>query len=287
MATATEKKTFNYELFRKRVRLFDSSFVGERDLAISQALAQCAKHEPPMLFWEAAAVAFGGATAEIDRLADQIAQMQREAAAREREAASLAASLAEIRQANERLEQENRAWEDEVCRLAGGEAAPPALRFLRPKPWLVAAGLALAAEWLSACLAARARSAEEIYFMLQWLHVLAMALFLAWGVALYKSAGIGPLLVKSAVWIAGWAVAIGLLAWTHGGFEKNALAVDQMLLPTCWWGTRGVRASGLDAGIALFLLQWTLDLNLGLPFGRALCSLAQWIRAQEKRAQRR
>jgi len=287
MATATENKAFNYDLFRKRVRLFDSDQFGERDLAVSQAVRQCAAHEPPLRFWEAAAMAFGGAIGEVERLSDEIARLEAEAAEQARETARLAAALAEAQQANARLAEENRAWESEVIRLAARRAGGGGLRWLPPKPLLVAAAIAIAAEWLTGWLWAPSHSEAGIYFTLQWLHALAMTLFAAWGVAVYKGAGLGPLLAKSALWIAGWAVAIGLFAWMHGCDGGNGLAIYQMMLPFDWWGTRGVRVSGLDAGIALFLLQWTLDLNLGLPITRALYSATQWVLAQEKKLCRR
>jgi len=287
MGTATEKKAFNYDLFRKRVRLFDSDQFGERDLAVSQAVRQCAAHEPPLRFWEAAAMAFGGAIGEVERLGDEIARLVAEAAEQARETARLAAALAEAQQANARLAEENRAWESEVIRLAARRAGGGGLRWLPPKPLLVAAAIAIAAEWLTGWLWAPSHSEAGIYFTLQWLHALAIALFAAWGVAVYKGAGAGLLLAKSALWIAGWAVAILLFAWMHGGLARNALAIDQMMLPFDWWATRGVTVSGLDAGIALFMLQWTLDLNLGLPITRALYAVAAWVHATVRAANRK
>jgi len=48
-----------------------------------------------------------------------------------------------------------------------------------------------------------------------------------------------------------------------------------------------VTVSGLDAGIALFMLQWTLDLNLGLPITRALYAVAAWVHATVRAANRK
>ena len=71
MPTATQAKVFNYDLFKKRVRLFDSDSDGERNLAFTQAVRQCAEHNPPLKFYEAASQAFpsgrGKADEELER----------------------------------------------------------------------------------------------------------------------------------------------------------------------------------------------------------------------------
>lgn len=288
MPSATEKKEFNYDLFRKRVRLFDSDSIGERELAVSQALRQCAQHEPPLLFWEVTAAAFGGSSAAaMDELAEKVSHLQAVAAERERNATRLAASLAEARQAVERLTQENAMWESEICQLSDDGHGLAKLWALRPKPLTTAFGIAIAAEWLTAWLWAGSQTWVDAYFPLQWLHTLAIVLFLAWSVSLWKCAGIKRLLAKWAIWIAGWAATIGLLAYLHGGGLANELAFKQQILPVCWWGTRGVAVSGLDVRVVFFTLQWTLDLSLGLPITRALCAAAEWVHKTAQAANRK
>jgi len=95
------KKEFDVELFRKRVRLFDSSQAGERDVAMRQALQQCAECEPPLLFCEAVSLAYAQPT--DDRLQAAFIELQEKLNQRESEAAMLADNYLDAQQRIEDL----------------------------------------------------------------------------------------------------------------------------------------------------------------------------------------
>jgi hypothetical protein len=97
MPAAPDKSQFDFIHFCKFVRLLDSDREGERNAALNQALKLCAENRPPLLFFEAAALAFGTRNVEHDDLLNKAARLQvevdnltRRLRVRESEAAELA-----------------------------------------------------------------------------------------------------------------------------------------------------------------------------------------------------
>lgn len=97
------KREFDVDLFRKRVRLFDSKSEGERDVAIRQALQQCTDCDPPLLFWEAVSAACGPMDS---RFHAAFAELQERLEQRESEAAQLADKYMEAQNRIEQLTNE-------------------------------------------------------------------------------------------------------------------------------------------------------------------------------------
>lgn len=115
MPTAANKSQFDVMSFRKFVRLMDSPVEGERHAALYQALKLCAQHRPPLLFFEAAALALGNNQGERDALLDKAARLQVEVddltsrlQQREAEAAQLADRFVEAKRTIEQLISESR-----------------------------------------------------------------------------------------------------------------------------------------------------------------------------------
>lgn len=256
MATATKARSFNYELFRKRVRLFDSNAEGERNEAVRQAIGQCARCEPPLHFWEAAGAAFGSVDEE-----------ERE---RLEERAESAESDAEnARQDAERLRQEN-ARLDEELRIRPATDDGDVLRLTILASLLdkleAALAIAISAEWAAVTPVGCFLLGDHAALIAEWLHAVAMGMFLLWSIALYRHSGTKTLSRQLGTWIVGWAVLVGLFGRLDSAFDIHAAGFKQLLVPYRWWGTMGLGFSGLDASVAMIVLGHVIDANAGFPF---------------------
>lgn len=257
MATATQAG-FNYDLFKKRVRLFDSDRDGERNTAISQALRQCAEHDPPLLFYEAMSGAFGdGNNTDQNRMK---------------------ADFAELKTVASRLNDENGRLLQEVDRLRLLRTAsewPPAW-FVQPKPLLFALGITVAMEWLL-LLPFWELPEPDAFLLVQWAHTICVGLFLLWSVALYKCEGSKRLALGRLAWGGAWFFLVAIQAFYHGGFHQNAFRIGVMATPLHWWSAVGF-GSAHNVAPALIVLAGVIDLIYGAPvmlwMGNKLIQLA-------------
>jgi hypothetical protein len=76
MRSAADRTQFDVGTFKKLMRLLDSPIEGERNAALNLARKLCAQHRPPLLLFEAAALAFGAASGEYDEAVDKAARLQ-------------------------------------------------------------------------------------------------------------------------------------------------------------------------------------------------------------------
>jgi len=246
MATATQAGVFNYDLFKKRVKLFDSNRDGERNVAISQALKQCAEHDPPLLFCEAVAVAFGGGnSADQDRIK---------------------ADFAELKTVASRLNDENGRLLQEVDRLRQMSAAsewPPAW-FVQPRPLLFALGIAVAMEWLL-LLPFWELPESDTFLLVQWMHTICAGLFLLWSMAVFKCEGSKRLALGWLAWGGAWAFLVAIHAVYHGGFHMNAFRIGVMASPLHWWSAVRFGSAANNVASTLIALAFVIDLICRAP----------------------
>lgn len=271
MATATgaKPKTFNYDLFRKRVRLFDSDRDGERELAIQQALRQCAESEPPLHFWEAAGAAFGGAdTGERERLEERAARAEAEAEDERRNAA-------EQTEINDRLR-------EEIARLsetrdpddyARGEW--PDTWLLQPNPLLAMLAILLVCEWTAVTPLGHTWLGRYAATVSEWIHAFAMALFVVRSFAVYRRKGGRELAFDWIAWGSGWVLTAWVIGLTYPAFMRSFF-FRQMFVPYCWWATMGVTFRVGTFWIVFAALAFVIDLILGLPVSRWIVGRIAW-----------
>jgi len=246
MATATQAGVFNYDLFKKRVRLFDSNRDGERNVAISQALKQCAEHDPPLLFYEAVSGAFGGGnSADHERLKADFEQLK-----------TVAAGLNEE---NARLLQEV----DRLRLMSAASEWPPAW-FVQPKPLLFALGIAVAMEWLL-LLPFWELPESDTFLLVQWAHAICAGLFLLWSMAVFKCEGSKRLALGWLAWGGAWCFLVAIRAAYHGGFHQNAFRIGVMASPLHWWGAVRMGSAANNVASTLIALAFVIDLICGAP----------------------
>ncbi|WP_263356137.1 hypothetical protein [Acidicapsa ligni] len=243
MATATQTG-FNYDLFKKRVKMFDSDRDGERNVAISQALRQCAEHDPPLLFYEAMSGAFGE-----DNDADQD---------------RLKADFSELKSVASRLNGENSRLLQEIDRLRLMRSAsewPPAW-FVQPKPLLFALGIAVAMEWLL-LLPFWELPERDTFLLIQWAHTICAALFLLWSLAVFKCEGSKRLAFGWPAWGGSWFALIAIHAFQDGGFHWDGFRIGVIAAPLHWWSAVGFGAAGDRVTSALIVLASVIDIICG------------------------
>jgi hypothetical protein len=306
MQTATETRVFNYALFRKRVMLFDSDSDGERNLAFTQALRQCAERSPPLKFHEAAAHAFGSDDAELAAAHDRVSELESEIARLEQDAERLANGLTEQREINAvlqdraaRLQAELRNRHDvpnkddaDTRFVEQWKRNGAALKWLLRKLWppvnwtwpnilTLALGADIAITWFWLNMLGPDSDAPLPLLLLVAFRI---ALFVAWGVAIFRRDGRDMLLVKSAVWMLGWWLVVLLATCVEtGDLGFNVPAINKrdilaMFAPTLWW--HPLRATD---NAFLFLLTALLGLfavvRLSLSdFGNAFLLLLKRLR---------
>lgn len=287
MATATKARPFNYELFRKRVRLFDSDLAGERDTAIRQALGQCAESDPPVHFWEAAALAFGGVDgAERDELEERAARAEAEAAEQRDQAARNAEAAREQSEINARLREENARLEDALDRRAddGERRDWPEIGALQPTSLLLMFAFVLVCEWSAIAPLGHAWLGRSAWIVAEWIHALAIALFIVWSFAVYRREGLRELLFGWAAWGGIWVFAVWVIGLNLPGFTHKFL-YRQMFVPYCWWATMGIAFRPGTIWIVFIALAVAVDLILGFPVSRwivgmiigAITLLKNWL----------
>jgi hypothetical protein len=287
MATATKTKPFNYDLFRKRVRLFDSDSHGERDLAIHQALIQCAESDPPLHFWEAAGAAFGGVDRdERARLEERAARAEAEAEDQRRKAESNAEAAAQQKEISDRLRQDNARLAEELERRGDGhkELNWPDIAILQPFWLLLTLVAALIGEWLAASPSGTSKLGDSAAIVAEWIHTPCMALFALWSVAVYKCEGFRRLLRDWAGWAGAWALAVLVLHGIDPAFDIGGLAFRQLLIPYRWWATMGGNFSQDDCASVIGALILVIDVSEGLPMTRwILAAIARVLSAVKDR----
>lgn len=271
---ATGGKAFNYGKFGKLVRLFDSDSIGERDVAVMQALKQCREHEPRVLFWEAAGTVFGSfSQGEVDRLEERAVAAETEAK-NQRQAAERAAEEARRqKEAGARLTAENARLTEDMQRVARGGFEWPDIALLRPGVLQLPLSLVVAAEWVAIMPLGRSWLGGDAPFVAEWIRVLGIALFVLWSAALYKCGDWGDLLSGWIAWAVWWAFVVFAIAISDAGFRVGTAAFNQMLVPYCWWGTMGAPFTEPDCWIVLFALGLVVDTNLGWPIWRMIGSV--------------
>jgi hypothetical protein len=266
MPTATQTKTFNYDLLRKRVRLFDSNSDGERNLAVTQALRQCAEQQPPVLFYEAVCGAFGGGNnAELEKLR---ADLEREKLRANAELEKLRDEFEELKAVASALNDENQRLMEEVETLGQtiSKTAWPSTWILQPKPLLVILGLCVAVEWLAGPLVRGSSGVAMPFFITECLHMVSVAMFVLWSIAQYKSGDLEDLGWHWSIWIGGW---LPFVLW-HLAHAHNATSsgIDIWLIPLYYWNCIRPDLGNGDIAFALSLLFLVVDVNIGLPVVR-------------------
>jgi hypothetical protein len=287
MATATKTKPFNYDLFRKRVRLFDSDSHGERDLAIHQALIQCAESDPPLHFWEAAGAAFGGVDRdERARLEERAARAEAEAEDQRRKAESNAETAAQQKEISDRLRQDNARLAEELEKRpdAREEFNWSEVEALQPIWLFVTLGAGLMCEWFAASPAGKSWLGDNAGIVAEWVHAPCMVLFVVWNVSVYKCEGFKQLLRDWAGWAGAWAFVVLMLHGTDPAFDIGSPAFRQLLVPYRWWATMGGNFSQDDCAFAIGSLVFVMDVTEGLPVTRwVLAKLARVLSAMKER----
>jgi hypothetical protein len=244
MATATQAGVFNYDLFKKRVKLFDSNRDGERNVAISQALKQCAEHDPPLLFWEAVSGAFGGGNnADHERLKAEFAELKTVASSLNEENSRLLQEVNHLRQARPASD-----WPDAW--------------FLQPRPLLFALSIGVAAEWLL-MLPFWALTEPVAFLLVQWTHTICAALFVMWSMATFKCEGSKRLVLGWLSWGGAWFFLIAVHAFLDAGIHWSGFRFWVMAAPLHWWSAVGFGARGDNVTAALIVLTAVIDIICG------------------------
>jgi hypothetical protein len=301
MTTAAKIKPFNYDLFRKRVRLFDSDAQGERDLAMHQAIKQCAECEPPLHFWEAAGAAFGGVDRdERARLEERAARAEAEAEDQRRKAEGNAETAARQKEISDRLRQEDARLAEEVRRqkeigdqlrqenvrlaeemrrqgVRGEEFNWPDVWFLEPGCLGIVFGFGVNCEWLAATSMISNWFGDPNRIIAEWLHVACMSLFVLWTVALYKCKGLKRLLLSWGIWAGIWGILVFTFNRIDPAFDTGNFAFWQLLIPYRWWATMGTHFLPLDRICVFCAIPFTVDLCEGLPLMRLIVEKLGWV----------
>jgi uncharacterized coiled-coil protein SlyX len=261
MATATQAKLFNYDLFKKRVRLFDSDSDGERNLAFTQALRQCVEHTPPLKFHEAASQAFGFDGGKLAAALDRVTQLESEITRLEDAGETLANALAEQQEINAELQETIDRLQAELQNrqgIAHGSAnagfptnalsSYAVLKWLLRKIWppiiwnwpnlltvLLGADSAIAWVWIN--VRGSEMNVPAVLMYIIWFRV---ALLTAWIVLIDRRQGRGVLIVKSSLWLVMWwsvVIATNLLNHVEVAdyVSLTPVNVAMMLAPVFWW----------------------------------------------------
>jgi hypothetical protein len=279
MPTATQAKTFNYDLFRKRVRLADSDFEGERNLALTQALRQCAEQQPPMLFFEAVCAAFGQVDKEErERLLERAEEAEAKVEDQRKKAGILAAAIEQQKEIGARLKQENARLAEELESRPPVDPDSPWVQdwMLQPTALLLILGIAVACEWAAVTPFAKSCVGDSAGTVSEWIHVLCMVLFAAWSFAIHKRKGWDRMMSSWGIWIGGWVFIAVTIGFTDPTFDTGTFAFRQLLVPYCWWATMGANFSPNDLVIVFVALAFVVDGNAGLPVCRWIVPRLKW-----------
>jgi|GEM_PF-6194869 len=260
--TEKTKIDFDFERFKQLVAHFDNGNQGERGNAFRAVMTMCEKDG--RCFWELAKDAYGGGN--DDRIAELEARIEAdEAASREFElrAEEISNENAELRNENERLRNAERSNAGEDIRPEK-EGINWAALFRRWSPSLswpnaltLALGVVIAVSWL---LSEYARSARLLFYSARWV------LFVAWAVVAYRMEGTRVMVIKAALWVAGWYAVVLIITnlWPWG---FSASATRGLLIPWLWvcpvmeFSDHEIES----LTIALFLLAGIIAANLS-PF---------------------
>jgi hypothetical protein len=134
----------------------------------------------------------------------------------------------------------------------------------RPGLMLAALGLCVAAEWTAITPFGQSWCPGYAANVAEWLRVPAMFFFLSWSVAVCARDGENRMWGLWTVWMAGWGLFVGWIAWADPALIRSGLTLNQMLVPTNWWATMGASFSPGECYLALGVLAAVLDACSGL-----------------------
>ncbi|HEX4065910.1 MAG TPA: hypothetical protein VHZ09_07785 [Acidobacteriaceae bacterium] len=135
----------------------------------------------------------------------------------------------------------------------------------RPGLMLALLGLCTAAEWVTLTPFGQSWCPGYAASVAEWLHAPAMWLFLCWSVAVELRHGGNRLCWLWAVWMGGWGLFVGRVAWSDPALIRGGLTFNQMLVPTNWWATMGAPYAPGECYLALGVLALVLDICAGFP----------------------
>ena len=228
MPVKEKEATFNFDLFRKCVGLFDSDRPGERDAAVRQALLQCA--QSGMYFQEAVVKAF---RQESDgRMEGAFRELQQKLEQRENEAAILADRFVE---AQERIQQLMRSRKDREERERHYSfAGLVAYHWSYPQPRLLLLALVIGARSFIYCHWQDAGSLPLFWLLNLLTAGLTFTLFCKWTSLQFAEHGPLQLVTKWALFGSGSVLSFytffGMWPWAYG-FNIFAWAGHSMQSP--------------------------------------------------------
>jgi len=234
----TTTGVFNAELFKKRIRQADSSD-GDGAVALTQAVKQCREHEPPVHFYEAIVEAFGK---------NDAAQWKARNEKLEQENSYLREQLEEETQTEPETPKGTSAWPDDWA--------------LQPKQLVIFASVLAGIEWLIGSSFGHYVIHGDRLLIVMWLHMLTLAIFGLWAVAVFKLSGVSQLILRVAVWGAGWFALLGWMVYRHGDAKVTHTPMMLMLLPVNWWSGARMNIARLDLLVVFLVLVVALDVNL-------------------------
>jgi hypothetical protein len=184
------------------------------------------------------------------------------------------------------LKEENTRLSDDLARVAteARRAEWPDTLVLRPVVLLVTLVVLVAAEWVAITPFGVSWLGDRAPIVAEWVHAVAMAIFMIWSMALYKREGFDKFWEQGLAWTTSWAMVVFCIWLIDPNFAAGSFAFKQLLVPYRWWGTMGANFSLMDCAVVFVSLGVTLDINLGCPVARAVLeatgSLIYW--AKEK-----
>jgi hypothetical protein len=244
MPGAPDKSQFDLITFRKLMRMLDSANAGERANALTMALRLCEQNKPPLLFFEAAALAFGTGNAERDRFQNRIAQLESQIAAmdsaagqKQVEMAQLAdqfiAAKKQIAQLIARSKRKTQRGTYDFHELLRDLWTLPQIRLICLTLFLIGE---MTIFWRFET-AANSKAFEQMHLLFV---PVAAVLFAKWTALQYREEGLLQLLVKWALFLLGAISSFGVLrscwpwetvsAGTVGGGDATRLVVSIFVL---------------------------------------------------------
>jgi hypothetical protein len=236
MPATKSKKTFNIDLFRKRVRLFDSDSEGERTLAFNQCIEQC--HDYEKLFWEVSGDAFGTSTSSTST-----------------------EELNQVKQENQRLHEQNAALTQELAKKPEPvivDASWPDYEILQPDFLTVVLGGVVYLGWIFKNFSVFLDVQHAVEQSL-WAHSISMAFFMLWSLSIFMTAGIREMMIRWVVWAGAWAAFAGTSLLMHDGNAHNLWRMYYMTAPLDWWNSCLGIGDGLDLVLVTFFLGGVID----------------------------
>jgi hypothetical protein len=276
------KVDFDFERFKQLVAHFDNGNQGERSNAFRAVMKMCEKDGRH--FCDIAKDAYGNAdTGELEEARSQIADLEAQIRSYadasqefERRAEEISNENAELRYENEQLrnaEQSNpgedvKAGEEGISWIALFRRWLPSLSWSWPSALTLALGAVIAASWIWGQFSMGTFPVLLLYSA-RWV------LFVAGAVVVYRMEGARVVLIKAALWVAGWYAVVLIITnlWPWG---FSASATRGLFVP--WlWVTPVMRFSGHEIqslAIALIVLAGIVAANLS-PF-------SAWLGGREK-----